>query len=318
MIPFATLSYAFTLGLVAALNPCGFPLLPVYLALFVGENRDTDLADGAAARHWVNRTTRGLLAGTCVTLGFLVVFGVVGFIAGTGFTLIVRWAPSIMIVVGLVIVAIGITGVTGKTLRIPTPRIPFAAGRTAFAMVGFGIAYAVASLSCALPLFLAGVSAGFATHSALDGVAAFIAYAAGMGLFMIIASLVAAHLGARSIRFLRPLTRFVPRIASVVVVVVGLYVVLYWVVAATSPLSILPITRGVNTVQSALSGGLASIAGSAAIVLSSSLFAVLCLVTVASRRRSTARANPTGPIQERSTSAIQSSSRKDQLNDRQP
>ncbi len=28
--------FAFTLGLVAAVNPCGFPMLPAYLALFVG------------------------------------------------------------------------------------------------------------------------------------------------------------------------------------------------------------------------------------------------------------------------------------------
>lgn len=46
--------YAFTLGLVAAVNPCGFPLLPAYLALFAGGEHRPD---------WVGRTARGMTAG---------------------------------------------------------------------------------------------------------------------------------------------------------------------------------------------------------------------------------------------------------------
>ena len=32
----ATLAYPFSLGLVAAFNPCGFALLPAYLGYFIG------------------------------------------------------------------------------------------------------------------------------------------------------------------------------------------------------------------------------------------------------------------------------------------
>ncbi|MGH8995872.1 MAG: cytochrome c biogenesis CcdA family protein, partial [Acidimicrobiales bacterium] len=58
------LLYAFTLGLVAAVNPCGFPLLGAYLAFFVG--------DGELDRS--RRNLRGVAAGASVTAGFVVVF----------------------------------------------------------------------------------------------------------------------------------------------------------------------------------------------------------------------------------------------------
>jgi cytochrome c biogenesis protein CcdA len=35
----ATLGYAFALGFVAAINPCGFPLLPAYLTFFAEGER---------------------------------------------------------------------------------------------------------------------------------------------------------------------------------------------------------------------------------------------------------------------------------------
>ena len=59
------LLYAFTLGLVAAVNPCGFPLLPAYLSLFVGED--------TVGRP--QRNLRALGAGASVAAGFVVVFG---------------------------------------------------------------------------------------------------------------------------------------------------------------------------------------------------------------------------------------------------
>jgi cytochrome c-type biogenesis protein len=36
-VPFA---YALTVGMVATVNPCGFPMLPAYLSWFVGVDED--------------------------------------------------------------------------------------------------------------------------------------------------------------------------------------------------------------------------------------------------------------------------------------
>ena len=40
----ADLAFPFTLGLVAAFNPCGFAMLPVYVSFFLGKDSDTSTA----------------------------------------------------------------------------------------------------------------------------------------------------------------------------------------------------------------------------------------------------------------------------------
>lgn len=56
--------YAFTLGLVGVVNPCGPPLLPAYLSLFVGDE------SSSRARH----AQRVLGAAERVTVGFVACF----------------------------------------------------------------------------------------------------------------------------------------------------------------------------------------------------------------------------------------------------
>jgi cytochrome c biogenesis protein CcdA len=56
-VPFA---YAFTLGMVATVNPCGFPMLPAYLSFFIG-------ADDTASDRVGSRIPRALRAATAVS-----------------------------------------------------------------------------------------------------------------------------------------------------------------------------------------------------------------------------------------------------------
>ncbi|MGC8626436.1 MAG: cytochrome c biogenesis protein CcdA, partial [Acidimicrobiales bacterium] len=141
------LLYAFTLGLVAAVNPCGFPLLPAYLAMFAGE--------GTGTGH-IKQTVRGLVAGASVSAGFVMVFGVVGVAAESGAGVVISWAPWAMVVLGAALAAFGVLVLAGREphvrLRAPGFRVPqrdqVGSARRAAAMVGFGAAYAVASLSC--------------------------------------------------------------------------------------------------------------------------------------------------------------------------
>lgn len=82
--------YAFTLGLAAAVNPCGFPMLPAYLALFSGTTRTARRGTGV---------TRALLAGAGVSAGFVAVFGLLGLLIESGTRLATTslpgsWQPS--------------------------------------------------------------------------------------------------------------------------------------------------------------------------------------------------------------------------------
>ncbi len=212
------LLYAFTLGLVAAVNPCGFPLLPAYLSFFVGE-------PGAARAQ---RTGRALAAGTSVTAGFVVVFGVLGFLVHAGIDVVLGWVPWVMIPLGLSMAVIGVLALAGRPVRLAPPRRRLGRGRGVLSMAGFGVTYAVASLTCALPLFLAAVAASFGRLGVLDGVGTFVAYALGMGLLLGVLGLVVANAGVAPLRRMRTLTRVVPRLAGAVLAPVGAYLVFYW------------------------------------------------------------------------------------------
>jgi cytochrome c-type biogenesis protein len=243
----ASVAYAFTLGFIAAVNPCGFPLLPGYLALFA--RRET-------RRDWGPRTIAALLAGGSVTLGFIAVFATIGLLASAGAQLVIEAAPWFMIVVGVSLVLLGIAGLFGRQLRVALPAIRFRSGDGVIAMAGFGVAYAVGSLTCALPLFVAGVAGTFTRLGPFAGVATFVAYALGMGSFVTGLGLIAAHASGEIVRRLRRAGRLVPALANTLEALVGLYLVFYWVTELVDPFSTSAVTRAVGTIQGAVSDAL--------------------------------------------------------------
>ncbi|GEM_PF-158345 len=272
-------AYAFTLGLVAALNPCGFPLLPAYLASFAGPSLD----QGPLAR-----TARGLLAGASLSAGFVVVFGLLGVLVASGVTVVVGWVPWVMIALAGAMTAIGIAALAGRELHLalPVPRIGRSSG--ALGMAGFGIAYAVASLSCALPLFLAGVAGSFTRLGPFAGMATFVAYALGMGVFMVAISVVVAHAGATVLRRLRPLTRALPRVSGGVLALVGVYLVIYWVSDLAAPGFTSAPVQVVEDLQSALSSWLEGSARPIGIVFGVVTVVSFLILAFATRPRSDA------------------------------
>ncbi|MFC4243204.1 cytochrome c biogenesis CcdA family protein [Gryllotalpicola reticulitermitis] len=246
----SAVTYAFTLGLVGLLNPCGFPLLPAYLAFFVGDER----------RAWAPRLGRGLTAGGCLTLGFLIVFGALGLAATAALSVVAAVVPWVMVAAGLAMVVFGVLAAAGRTPRLRVPALRFASGAGAPAMIGFGAAYALGSLSCSLPLFVAGVSGALAGGSAAAGFGAFLAYAVGMGLFATGASVVAALVGAGAVRALRGAARVLPRAAGALCAIVGVYLTLYWVRELAAPGVRLPVIAGAQAAQASVASWLSQAA----------------------------------------------------------
>ena len=71
------LGFAYAVGAASAVNPCGFAMLPAYLGMYVsGGNQDRD-------RRPVLLVGRAIMVGLSVSLGFIVLFGVVGLILGS-------------------------------------------------------------------------------------------------------------------------------------------------------------------------------------------------------------------------------------------
>ncbi len=168
-----TLGFALAAGLVAALNPCGFSMLPAYLALVVvgdGEQRGRGAAVG-----------RALGATAVMALGFLVVFGTFGLLIAPLTSSVQQYLPAVTVLIGAAMVGLGIWMLTGRELTVVLPKLRRGAPTAQLSsMFGYGLAYAIASLSCTIGPFLAVTSTTFRSGSILGGVLAYLAYGAGM------------------------------------------------------------------------------------------------------------------------------------------
>ncbi|HMQ28498.1 MAG TPA: cytochrome c biogenesis protein CcdA, partial [Acidimicrobiales bacterium] len=160
----APFALALTAGMVATVNPCGFAMLPAYLAYFVGAE---DAADDDARAGIL----RALAVGGVVTLGFLLVFGTVGLAISHLSISINRFLPWVTLIIGVGLFVLGIAMVRGFELVVRLPKLDRGGdSRGLGSMFVFGISYAVASLSCTLPPFLAVTATTFSQLSYVSGV----------------------------------------------------------------------------------------------------------------------------------------------------
>lgn len=216
----------FAAGLVAALNPCGFAMLPAYLLLVVRGQ------DGERARPLAG-VGRALAATAGMALGFLTVFGLFGVLTVSAATTVQRYVPYATVAIGVVLVALGIWLLSGRELAGLTPRplgprwAPSAQGSRLLGMYGYGISYAIASLSCTVGPFLAVTGAGLRSGSAVTGVSIYLAYVAGLTLVVGVLAIAAATASSALADRLRRVLPFVNRIGGGLLVLVGLYVGYY-------------------------------------------------------------------------------------------
>ena len=219
-MPDAPWGLAVAAGMLAAVNPCGFALLPAYLSfLIVGDG-----PPGRAAAVW-----RALIATAAMTSGFAVVFGAFGLVIAPVAGQIQRHLPWVTVAIGLILVAFGGWLAAGRSL--PGLRVAPTTGpqvtRTVTSMVIFGAAYAVASLSCTIGPFLAIVVASFRAGSLAAGVGLFVAYAAGMGIAVAAAALAVALAHRTMIVRWRRLAPTVSRLGGLLLLLAGGYVAYY-------------------------------------------------------------------------------------------
>jgi cytochrome c-type biogenesis protein len=226
-------AFAFAAGLVATINPCGFAMLPAYLGYFLG------LAGPRQGESVEVHVGRGLAVGAVVAAGFLTVFGIAGALVSAGLRSIIDVVPWVALVVGLLLVVLGaamlLFGVQ-PTFRLP--HLERSASTRGFGSVYlFGVSYGVASLSCALPIFLTVVTAATATPSLASGVLTFVVYGAGMSMLLVAVTIALAVGNVGMVRWLRRLGPYIGRMSGAILVVAGGYITFYWATNLRDPLA---------------------------------------------------------------------------------
>jgi len=220
---------AFGAGMVAAVNPCGFAMLPAYLSLYLGTEEG-----GFAERSAPSRALRALGVGCVVSSGFVLLFGLAGGVISAGGTVLIGAMPVLGVVVGEALVAFGLWMLLAR-------RGPYAAvfGRLAARLgdptkVGvrgffvFGLAYGAASLGCTLPAFLAVVGSGIAAGGVVPGAVRFVGYGLGMASVLVALTVTLAFFKEGLVKWLRGALPYVQSASAVLLILAGAYVIFYW------------------------------------------------------------------------------------------
>jgi hypothetical protein len=94
-------------------------------------------------------------------------------------------------------------------------------------MYGYGVSYAIASLSCTIGPFLAVTAAGLRRGSLIGSASIYLAYIAGLTLVVGVLAVAAAAASSAVVNRLRRILPYVNRISGALLVLVGLYVGCY-------------------------------------------------------------------------------------------
>lgn len=226
MANYALFSLAFSAGLISFMNPCGFALLPVYVAYyFKNENLEKN--------SFPKRIFFSLLLGLMVSLGFAVVFSAIGILVsyfGRGLLQYVGWFN---LLVGLILVIVGFIYLFNLKAKIHINKITNFGQELKsnklknkhLSFFVYGIGFAIASLGCTLPIFLLVVTTALKSAGFLNGLMIFLIYAAGMSIFMVLFSLAVAVSKTFMEKALNKLIPYIYRLGSIIVIIAGFYLI---------------------------------------------------------------------------------------------
>ncbi|MBI4494310.1 MAG: cytochrome c biogenesis protein CcdA, partial [Chloroflexi bacterium] len=228
LVSLLPIGYAFGAGMVSAVNPCGFAMLPAYLSLYLGTQDG-----GFAERSVASRALQAVIVGLAVSTGFVLLFAVVGAVISAGGRSLMAAMPWVGTFIGLGLVVLGVAMLFGRTIyasaferlasRIGDPKAVTLRG-----FFLFGVAYGAASLSCTLPVFLVVVGSALTSGGFQQGVSQFLSYALGMSLVLMTLTLALALFKHGMVARLRQAVPYVQRAAAVLLLFAGSYIIFYW------------------------------------------------------------------------------------------
>ncbi len=248
----STLAFAFGVGMLATVNPCGFALLPAFLAYYLGLDT-VPTAATAQAPGTARRALNGLATGALISLGFAAVFTIAQLLVAIGLRSIIAAVTWVALITGVLLTGLGAAMLAGRHIGISLGNHRVTrSGRGPGAMLTFGAAYAIASLSCTLAVLLAVIAQALAANSITTLVSA---YAPGASTVLVLLALSAALASSALATALRRISRYLPlgAGAGAVLVASGLYLIAYWAPALNSGQANQALASSTSPLTSALS-----------------------------------------------------------------
>ena len=212
---------SFGSGLLAAVNPCGFVLLPTYLMYFLG----------VSGRPGTQRATvrRALLVSAALSAGFMTIFIIVGGVSRLFTDWLNQNAKYVSLLIGVALVILGIAMLFGYRLPFSTPKLETGKrDQTVASMYVFGLAYAIASIGCTIGPFSATVLGTIDTDGFFQGIIAIVLYGLAMSLLITTLTVTLALAQGGLLKSLRIGMTYVEIASAVIMILSGLYLTWYW------------------------------------------------------------------------------------------
>lgn len=223
------LGYGVGAGMVSAVNPCGFAMLPVYLTLYLGADEEQ-----FGSQSVFIRLLKALEVTLVVTSGVGLLFFSVGTVILLGGNFVMAYIPWFAVLVGVLLVFLGGWLLMGKNFsagfllnwgaKIGDPRKMSIRG-----FFLFGVAFGVTSMSCTLPIFLAVVGSSITQGDFVAGLYQFCAFIFGMAMVLFTLTLGIAFVKKGAVvGAMRKMLPYVHKISAVFLLIAGGYIIYYW------------------------------------------------------------------------------------------
>ncbi len=222
------LGYSFVAGVLAAINPCGIVMLPAYLGLYVYNNSDSN--DITTLKKVANSLSIILFFG----VGFVALFSLAAIIVSLSSELIGDLIPFLSILLSLLILYFGIGELKGEKkfsskISAFSSRIGNPKNTNPIGFILFGVSYGVASIGCALPIFISVVTKSINSPNSQRIFIDFISYSLGM-ISVIAAISIAIFISINStIKINVFFRRWSSLIFGIFLTFAGIFMLSYWI-----------------------------------------------------------------------------------------
>ena len=213
---------AFIAGILSFFSPCSFPLLPSYIAYYVGREKE-----GGTIK-------KGFMQGLQPASGIIVFYSLIGVASVFAGELIKPYIPKLELIVGIIIIILGMV----LLLHIPmlsksTPKFVgkisgVAQKNKKLGLFLYGIIYGAASAGCTAPVFIMIIIVAIAGGDFLQGAFVVFLYALGMALLMIIVTVLVATAKDAVIGKLKKMPKYINTICGLILITVGIYLIYYY------------------------------------------------------------------------------------------
>ena len=186
-------------GFASFLSPCSFPLLPAYIAYWVGSVKET---------HAKNALKAGLISGLTIILGIETTLVAVILLPSQLIQILIPAIPMVTGGVGLLLIALGLLTLMGGVSTLP---IHLGAAK---------VVYAFNSLACVFPILLVILASPLAGGEPLI---LFLLFSAGIAIPMLMLTVSLALLGDTLARKFRKALPYIKWVEGTVALAAGLY-----------------------------------------------------------------------------------------------